>query len=170
MPVSFNDSPVESLGLFFKRDSLYKELLKLPKPKERYSFDWKDDHGKERDTISTVVYEAVTYNVACYLVAENLPDLQAKRSAILELFSSPGGFILNIHTLGKSYHVYYMDSPSFNTLTPIWTKGKLYCEFTLNLENDFQETLNEFALADSNNLIVTELNEQIIVQAYNRNF
>lgn len=170
MPVSLNDTPSQDLGLFFKRGGLYSELLKLPKPKERYSYDWMDEHGKEYDTISPTVYESLRYEIPCYLVASDVDDLQAKRTAVLELISAPEGFNFYSNTLGRGFKLRYIDSPSFRTLNPVWSKGRLYCEFTLVLENNFDPTITEFILADDSNIIVTEVDEQIIVQDYQQHF
>ncbi|MFD1770859.1 hypothetical protein [Sphingobacterium suaedae] len=170
MPVNFNDTPSQDLGLFFKKGGLYGELLKLPKPKERYSYDWKDEHGKEYDTFSPTVYESLQYNIPCYLVANDVDDLQAKRTAILELISAPAGFDFYSNTLGRGFKLRYIDSPSFRTMNPIWSKGKLYCEFTLVFENNFDPTITQFALADEYNFIVTENDEQIIVEDYKQHF
>ncbi len=167
---SFNDKPQTALGIHFKQGTLYNQLLRLPKPKERYSYDWKDEHGKEVDEVSPTVYEAIQYNFACYLEADNLPDFMAKRAALLAILSAPEGFILTSHTLGLSYKLRYIDSPSFNTLTPIWREGKLYAEFTLTLENNYAPTINVFELADEESLIVTESGDQIYVEAYSQNF
>ncbi|TDS14731.1 hypothetical protein [Sphingobacterium paludis] len=167
---SFNDKTQEALGIHFKRGTLYNQLLRFPKPKERYSYDWKNEHGKEVDELSPTVYEAIQYNVSCYLEAKDLPDFMAKRAALLAILSDPKGFILTSHTLGLSYKLRYIDSPSFNTLTPIWTGGKLYAEFTLTLENNYAPTINVFELADEESLIVTESGDQIYVEAYSQNF
>lgn len=160
----------EGLGLYFKKGSLYKEFLQLPKPKERYSYDWKDQHGLERDTISPIAYEAMRYNIGCYIVANDLSDLLNMRTALLELLSNPEGFIFKSNTLGKSYKLHYIECQGFNTLNPIWSNGKLYCEFNLVLENDFEPTLNEFYLADDEALIITEDDEYIVVEDYEVNF
>lgn len=170
MAVNWNDIPTRELGLYFKKGGLYQELLKLPKPKERFSYDWKDENGKEYDTITPTVYESLQYNIPCYLVADNIDDLQAKRAAILELISAPEGFSFYSNTLGRGYYLRYIDSPSFRTLNPIWSNGKLYCEFSLLFENNFDPTLTSFALADEYNFIITESDEQIIVEDYQQNF
>ncbi|MGJ1321446.1 hypothetical protein ACR780_02040 [Sphingobacterium faecium] len=154
----------ESLGLFFKQGTLHKELLKLPKVKEPYTKNWPDQHGVERDTISPVRYEPLRYAPVCYLVADDVEDLQLKRIRILELISNRMGFVLNSTTLGRSFKLYYEDSPSFNLITPILTyAGKIYCEFTLNLVNNFDEVGLKVKLRDVNSLVLTELGQQIYV-------
>lgn len=170
MHVNFNDKPQTALGIHFKRGTLYNQLLRFAKPKERYTYDWKDQHGKEVDEVSPTIYEAIQYNFACYLEADSLPDFMAKRAALLEILAALEGFILTSHTLWMSYKLRYIDSPSFNTLTPISTSGKLYAEFTLTLENNYAPTINVFELADEEALIVTESGDQIYVEAYTQNF
>jgi len=129
-----------------------------------------DEHGKEYDTTSPTVYESLQYNIPCYLVADSVDDLQAKRTAILELISAPSGFDFYSNTLGRGFHLRYLDSQSLRTLVPIWKDGKLYCEFTLIFENNFEATLTQFALADDYNFIITENEEQIIVEDYQQHF
>ncbi|MGA6117420.1 hypothetical protein [Sphingobacterium anhuiense] len=164
MSFDVNNANTESLGLFFKKGTLFRELLKFPNPKPAYTYNWQDQHGEERDTISPVKYEPVKYGLVCYLVADDVEDLMAKRSAILELISNPKGFLLNSTTLGRSYKLYYEDSPTFNVLNPmLLASGKIYCEFTLNVINNFDEVGLIVPLQDSNSYVLTELGQQIYV-------
>lgn len=160
----------EGLGLYFKKGTLNKELLKLPKPKARYTYDWKDQHGLERDTISPMYYEPVTYNIGCYLVGNDVADLLSKRDSLINVISNPAGFILKSNTLGRSYKMTYIDSTNFNVLSGINGNSKIYCEFMLVVENDYQATINEFYLADDTVLILTEDDSYIVVQGYEVNF
>ncbi|MCL7987726.1 hypothetical protein M8998_07230 [Sphingobacterium sp. lm-10] len=170
MPTNLNSLRATSLGLYFRKGSLYSELLKLPKPKERFFNEWPDQHGKEYDTTSPTVYESMQYSIVCYLVADNVQDLQEKRTAILQLISAPTGFSFFSETLSRGYALRYVESPSFNTLTPIWSNGKLYCEFTLTLENNFAATEQLNVLQDINSIVLTERGEQILVMTYARQF
>ena len=164
MSFELDNKNTESLGLFFKQGTLYRELLKFPKPKPAYTYNWPDQHGEERDTISPVKYDPVKYAPVCYLIANDVDDLMAKRSAILELISNPKGFLLNSTTLGRSYKLYYEDSPTFNVLNPmLLSSGKIYCEFTLNLINNFDEVGLIVPLQDINSYVLTELGQQIYV-------
>lgn len=164
MSFELDSENIESLGLFFKQGTLFKELLKFPKPKTPYTYNWADQHGEERDTISPVRYESVKYAPVCYLIANDVDDLMAKRSAILELISNPKGFLLNSTTLGRSYKLYYEDSQTFNVLNPmLLSSGKIYCEFTLNLINNFDEVGLIVPLQDINSYVLTEFGQQIYV-------
>ncbi|PVH27012.1 hypothetical protein [Sphingobacterium corticibacter] len=165
-----NSTPATSLGLYFRRGSLYSELLKLPKPKERFFNEWPDQHGREYDTTSPTVYEPLQYSIACYLTADSIGDLQQKRSDVLELISKPEGFTLFSETLGRGFALRYIESGSFNTINPIWSKGKLYCEFTLTLENNFAPTEQLFRLEDINSIVLTEKGEEIYVMDYTIQF
>lgn len=170
MSDNFNSTPITSLGLFFRKGSLYKELLKLPKPKERFFNEWPDQNGREYDTTSPTVFEALQYSIACYLTADSIGDLQQKRSDILELISKPEGFTLFSQTLGRGFALRYIESGSFNTINPIWSKGKLYCEFTLTLENNFAATEQLFRLEDLDSIVLTEQGEEIYVMDYTTQF
>lgn len=164
MSFELDNKNIESLGLFFKQGTLYKELLKFPKPKTPFTYNWADQHGEERDTISPVRYEPLKYTLVCYMVADDVDDLMAKRTKILDLISNPKGFLLNSTTLGRSFKLYYEDSPSFNLITPILTAaGKIYCEFTLNVINNFDEVGLIVPLQDINSYVLTELGQQIYV-------
>lgn len=167
---NINEANTEGLGLYFKRDSLYKELLRLPKPKERYTKDWRDEHGLEVDRMSPTRYEAIEYSISCYLVAEDVNDLQEKRENIITILGNPNGFRLYSQTLGREYRLDYLDSPSFRNITPLFIQGRIYCEFTLNLRNNYDPTLTEFYLADDENYILTEQDEYIIVNDLQQNF
>ncbi|OYD41152.1 hypothetical protein [Sphingobacterium cellulitidis] len=160
----------DGLGLHFKRGSLFSQLLKYPKPKERFFNNWSDEHGKDYDNVSPTVYETLQYNIDCYLIAESVADLQVKRSRILELISGPSGFTFFSNTLGRGFHLRYQDSPSFRNMVPLFTNGRIYCEFTLNLENNFEPTETWFRLADDEAYILTEDNEYIIIDEIRQNF
>jgi len=170
MAGQLNDKSTEGLGLYFKRGSLYSELLRLPKPKQRFFNEWADEHGKDYDESAPAYYEPLEYDIACYLVAADVADLQEKREAILSLISAPAGFTFFSNTLGRGYHLRYIDSPSFRNLTPLFVQSKLYCEFTLKLENNFHATDTQFYLADDEAYILTEDNEYIIVTEKQQNF
>ncbi|MEN5087662.1 hypothetical protein ABE426_14440 [Sphingobacterium faecium] len=170
MSLMLNNQQTEALGLYFKKGILYKELLKYPKAKQRYTYNWPDQHGEEIDRVSPTYYESLNYSIACYLEAENIEDLQVKRGRILELISAPEGFLLKSETLGRTFRLFYLDSPSFNTINPIWNKGQLYCEFMLNFKNNFDKEEQVLALADVKGLILTELGEQIYVTDNRRVF
>jgi len=160
----------EGLGLYFKRGSLFSQLLKFPKPKERFSNNWLDEHGKEYDNVSPIVYESLQYNIDCYLVASSVGDLLEKRSQILELSSGPSGFTFFSNTIGRGFRLRYLDSPSFRNMVPLFSKGQIYCEFTLNLENNFEPTESWFYLADDEGYILTENDEYIILDDISQNF
>src|SRR5690606_22226247 len=91
---SIDNTNTDGLGLYFRRDSIYNELGKLPKPKERFYNDWIDEHGKDYDTQAPTVYESLQYDIQCYLVAEGVADFQEKRASLLEILSRPEGFTL----------------------------------------------------------------------------
>ncbi|MBE8712528.1 hypothetical protein [Sphingobacterium hungaricum] len=160
-----NAENTEELGLYFKRGSLFSELLKLPKPKPRFFNEWATENGKDYDTTSPTVYEAITYSPTCYLVADSVEDLLSKRSAIIQILSAPSGFTFGVKLFGREYHLRYLDSPSFRNLTPIaTTNGKQYCEFALNLENNFQPTnVDAIWIAEGGAEITTESGDNIWV-------
>lgn len=165
-----NSANTEGLGLYFKRSSLYRELLRLPKPKARFSNDWIDEHGKDYDSQSPTLYESIKYSIGCYLVAESIGDLMEKRSALLAIISLPEGFTLFSNTLGRGYKLRYLDSPSFRNMVPLFTSGRMYCEFTLELENNFDPTDTEFLLTDSVDYVLTEQDEYVIAPILTQNF
>lgn len=167
---NIDDVVADGLGLYFKKESIYNQLGRLPKPKPRFFNDWADQHGKDYDEVSPTFYETLEYEISCILIAESVSDFQEKRSQILSIISQPGGFTLFSATLGRGFHLRYLDSPSFRHINPVWSNGKLYCEFVLKLENNFKPTLTEFFLADKENYILTEQDQYIIVPDLQQNF
>ena len=167
---SIDNTNTDGLGLYFRRDSIYNELGKLPKPKERFYNDWIDEHGKDYDTQSPTVYESLQYDAQCYLVAEGVADFQEKRASLLEILSRPDGFTLFSNTLGRGFHLRYLDSPSLRHLVPVWSGRRIYAEFTLRLENNFAPTETWFFLTDEADYVLTENNEYIEIAQTQRNF
>lgn len=167
---SIDNTNTDGLGLYFRRDSIYNELGKLPKPKERFYNDWIDEHGKDYDTQSPTVYESLQYDVQCYLVAEGVADFQEKRASLLEILSRPEGFTLFSNTLGRGFHLRYLDSPTLRHLVPVWSGRRIYAEFTLRLENNFAPTETWFFLTDEVDYVLTENNEYIEIAQTQRNF
>lgn len=167
---NIDDAVADGLGLYFKKESIFNQLGRLPKPKPRFFNDWPDQHGKDYDEVSPTFYEALEYEISCILIAESVSDFQEKRSQILSIISQPVGFTLFSETLGRGFHLRYLDSPSFRHINPVWSNGKLYCEFVLKLENNFKPTLTEFFLADKENYILTEQDQYIIVPDLQQNF
>lgn len=145
---------VVQFKLLFRRGT-FSELLKLPTPKERAFHDWQDEHGKDYDDVSATVYEALQYNIKCYLKSSSLSDLQNQREALLQVLSNPKGFNLRVDALGRSYSLRYVSSPDFNILNPSEHRGFIYSAFTLVLENNFAPVGVDFYLADVNGLILS---------------
>lgn len=167
---SIDNANTEGLGLYFRRGSIYNELGKLPKPKERFFNNWADEHGKDYDTQSPTVFEALQYDIQCYLVAEGVADFQTKRSSLLEILSQPEGFTLFSNTLGRGYHLRYLDSPTLRHLVPIWSVRRIYAEFTLRLENNFAPSEMRFFLTDEIDYVLTENDEFIEITQTQQNF
>lgn len=141
-------------GLHFQRGT-WSELLKIPTPKERAFHEWADEHGKDYDTTSPTYFQALQYNIRCYLRCTSLTDLQNKREALLTILSKPEGFNLRVDALGRSYSLRYVSSPDFNILNPREHRGLIYSAFTLVLENNFDPVGVDFYLADMNGLILS---------------
>lgn len=164
MSFELDNENAKSFGLYFKKGTLYKELLRPPSIKEPYTMDWADQHGVERDTISPTKFAAMTYSPVCYLIGDNIENLLDKRSRVMDLLSNPKGFLLNSPVLGRSYRLYYKEIQNFNVLTPmLGGPGRLYCEFTLVVENIFDEVGLVVPLQDVNSYVLTEMGEQIYV-------
>jgi len=154
MSFELENKDTVSFGLYFQRGT-WGELLKLPVPKERAYHDWADEHGRDYDDVSPTVFQALQYNIKCYLKSNSLTDLQNQREALLEILAKPKGFNLRIDALGRSYALRYISSPDFTVLNPRTIGGDIFSDFTLVLENNFEPVGVDFYLADVNGLILS---------------
>jgi len=152
-----------AFGLFFQRGT-WSELNKFPETKERAFHNWMDEHGKDYDTTSPTFFEAIQYNIKCYLKSSSLNDLQNQRDALLEIFKKPEGFNLRVDALGRSFALRYIGSPNLTVINPRKQSGFIYTDFTLILENNFDPVGVDFYLADVNGLILSYPDQPILFE------
>lgn len=160
---SIDDKETVLTGIYFKRGSVYDELGKLPKPKEAFFNNWPDQHGKDYDETVPMVFEALEYNISCYLIANDIGEYLNKRDELLAILMKPTGFTLFSNTLGRAFHLRYLDSTFFHHVNPVWSNGKLYIEFMLKLENNFKPTDGKYYLTTGGDYLLTENNEYLVI-------
>jgi hypothetical protein len=160
-----NGQDISSLGMYFKKGTIFKELLKMPKPKERQLNNWSDENGYDYDNLSPTYFEPLEYNPTVYLVANNLSQLITRRDSLIALLNDPEGFTLTSITLGKDYLLRFVDSGQFNDLTPVWKGRKLFCEIQMKWINNHEQAEEYGVLYDDNDVpILDEEGHYIIVK------
>lgn len=123
-------------GIAF-RPGTYAELLKAPKRKKGYEFDWADENGIETDPDEAPVYERQTYSLPIFIQADNGAQFYARYNAFKAFLYASGEFNLDFIEMGRRFKVRYSDMTSFTKLTLIKGSGKVGCYFTLQLTDDF---------------------------------
>ena len=158
-----NDIQTSGIGIYFKRGALLSELMKLPEPKEGYSYDWGDEHGIEYDDNSPIVYKPLQYDVTVYISAPTPSALMNVRSTLLGILSDPAGFSLNVSPLEREFKLRYKGSSGARLISPIYSNGQQWCEIGLKLENNFDEVRTMLYLADMDGLLAATSDDELIV-------
>lgn len=151
------------IGIYFKRGALLSELLKLPEPKEGYSYDWGNEHGVEYDTTSPMVFKSLQYDVTVYLCADSFSELLNVRSNLLELITNPEGFSLWIDAFEREFKLRYKGNGGAKLISPLFTNGKHWCEVNLKLENNFDPVSLQLYLADMEGDLATTSDDEYIM-------
>lgn len=123
-------------GILFRKGT-YAELLKAPKRKKGYEYDWGDSNGIETDPNEVPVFERKSYNLPIYLEADNETKFYQKYNAFIQFLYSAKEFNLDFIAMGRRFKVRYSDMSSFNKLTTIKGNNKVGCYFTLQLTDDY---------------------------------
>ncbi|WP_433863130.1 hypothetical protein [Sphingobacterium thalpophilum] len=123
-------------GILFRKGA-YAELLKAPKRKKGYEYDWGDENGIETDPQEVPVYERLTYNLPIVIEARNGAEFFQRYNAFKMLLLNSKEFNLDVLDLGRRFKVRYSDMSSFDKLTTIKGNKKVTCYFTLQLTDDY---------------------------------
>lgn len=123
-------------GIVF-RPGTYAELLKAPKRKKGYEFDWGDENGIETDPNEVPVYERQVYNLPIFIQADNGTQFYQRYNAFKSFLYASIEFNLDVIEMGRRFKVRYADMTSFQKLTNIQGNGKVGCYFTLQLTDDY---------------------------------
>ena len=123
-------------GIAF-RPGTYAELLKAPKRKKGYEYNWGDENGIETDPDETPVFERQTYNLPIHLEAKNEIDFYQKYRAFTLFITTSKEFNLDFLEMGRRFKVRYSDMTAFDKLTIIRGEGKVSIYFTLQLTDDY---------------------------------
>ena len=123
-------------GIVF-RPGTYAELLKAPKRKVGYEYNWGDEDGIETDPNEEPVFERQTYNLPLYMEAANEIQFYSKYNAFRSLLFNAKEFNLDFIKMGRRFKVRYADMSSFQNLTKIHGNNKVGCYITLQLTDDY---------------------------------
>ena len=125
-------------GLTF-RPGIYNELLKLPKRKPGYEKSWTDQNGTERD-LTTVYFESRTLNIPVTISAKSESEFYSRYAAFTAFIMSSGYFNFDVVEMNRRFSLLYQDMTSFDKLTIIKNNNEIYCDFNLQLIDDFPTT------------------------------
>lgn len=123
-------------GLVF-RPGTYAELLKAPKRKKGYEYNWMDDNGVETDPDEIPVFERQTYSLPILIEADNGAQFYQRYGAFKAFLLSAKEFNLDFLEMGRRFKVRYADMTNFDKLTLIKGNAKVACYFTLQLTDDY---------------------------------
>src|SRR5690606_2692694 len=130
-------------GISF-RPGTYAELLKAPKRKVGYEYNWGDEDGIETDPNEVPVFERQTYNLPIYLEASSESAFYLKYNALRSFLLNAKEFQLDFLKMGRRFKVRYADMSSFQNLTRINGNNKVGCYITIQLTDDYPT--NSFAI------------------------
>ena len=132
-----NDTDVYTgYGAFLTEDSPgnfsnYSELLKPAKMKPYTAVDFREENGEKLpDILPDPAYEARDVTLYFAIMADTAAVFLSRYSDFLRLLKS-GWLDLRLPELGKTYRMYYKDSPGYEQLTPI--DGKVAAKFKVTL-------------------------------------
>lgn len=124
-------------GIVF-RDGTYAELLKCPKRKSGYEYDWQDENGMETDPEEEPVFERLIYNLPILLEADNETQFWVKYNAFRAFLLNAKEFNLDFLKMGRRFKVRFLSMSSFRNLTKIeGNSGKVGCFITIQLTDDY---------------------------------
>lgn len=131
-----NQDAYEVYGLIINK-GVDRELLKPPKSKPGFSYDWGDENGIETDPDEPPVFERKTYNLPMTLMADNYSDFATKYTEFVNFLLTAKEFNLDISHLNRRFIVRYQSVTSFDKLTPFHSGGKIGCALWLQLTDDY---------------------------------
>lgn len=123
-------------GISF-RPGTYAELLKAPKRKAGYEYDWNDENGVETDPNEVPVFERQVYNLPIFIQADSDMQFYQRYNAFKAFLCTAKEFNLDFIDMGRRFKVHYSDMTAFQTLTKIKGSKSIGCYFTLQLTDDY---------------------------------
>lgn len=123
-------------GLTFL-DGTYTELLKPAKPKERFSNNWRERHGTERD-VTNPKLESRTLTLPVMIEGSSENDFLSKHQSFTEWIQAAGYFNLKSYRLNRAYSLLYADATDYIGYAT-------HCTFKLVLTDDFPHIITAIA-------------------------
>ena len=109
----------------------YSQLLKPAKMKPYTAVDFRENDGEKLpDVLPDPAYEARDVTLYFAVMADRSDTFLSQYRAFLSLLKS-GWLNIRLPELGRTYRMYYKDSPGYDQLTPI--DGKVAAKFKVTL-------------------------------------
>lgn len=125
-----NDVDSTTMGIYFL-EGVYRDLTKLPEPKDTLVNDWADEHGKERD-LSARKYKSQTIALPMLVKGSTDADLAGKISALNAILLA-GYFNLKCYGINRQFDLVYTGVSSYEYL------DRYTCTVTITCENDYPQ-------------------------------
>lgn len=123
-------------GISF-RPGTYDELLKAPKRKKAYEYDWKDESGIETDPNEMPVYERQVFNLPIVIIAENGEQFYHRYGELTTFLLNSKEINLDFIEMGRRFKLQYAEMSDFQKLTKISGTSLVGCYFTIQFTNDY---------------------------------
>lgn len=153
-------------------DGGYSELMKPPKRKKGYEYNWEEENGLEIYVLDAWVARTITLNFV--FICENKNDYLTKMNNLYDLLRTkdteenyPGYIYLSCTALLKEWKLLYMETTNVEQLTDITNDSTVIVRHTLNfLDNEvFGTTFEPIAyLTDNQGNLLTDENENILTE------
>lgn len=143
-----NQDAYEVYGLVM-RPGCDEELLKLPKPKPGYEYDWGDENGIETDPDEIPVFERKEYNLPVMLIADNYIDFFSKYTQLAFFLMERSEFNLDVIHLQRRFKVKFKDMTRFDKLTTFQGFGEVASDLILQLTDDYPDEIFNRGVPDA---------------------
>lgn len=115
------------------------DLIQLPKSKEVFSYDWKDQNGRQYD-LSKRFFDDKIGTLSGYIIANDKDDFWTKYLALWDVLKSPGQRQLYSFELEQTFNVFYLESPNSKRFTSIQDfPDKIAVKIDIQLQVMFME-------------------------------
>lgn len=107
----------------------YPQLLKHPKKKDGYIYNWADGSGEDYDSFAPVVFETSLYNLSFLIVASSKADLLQKYSTFIAILVVSAGSVWTFTELNKTVKLHYVEATSFEEINFYSGSARIVIQF-----------------------------------------
>jgi|SRR5690606_9568028 len=137
-----------------------------PTPKEPFYNEWPDEHGRDYDTDSPVVYETQIFEVPFLLIADDMADYRKKKKDFLSLIDFNGEFDLQVIDWGEAFRLRYKGVASWNFIN-VDLGSSTSARFVLRLEcNHNMAYVFKYLVDNSGRYIVINGKKMMVKTSY----